>query len=94
MQRIEVRRIIGSGILALALLATGAVSPSSAQEPATGTGAQGGATTTDDTDEGGMDLGWIGLLGLAGLLGLRKRDDHHVTRVDTTTGTATGRTRV
>jgi MYXO-CTERM domain-containing protein len=27
-------------------------------------------------DDGGFDLGWLGLIGLAGLLGLRKRDNH------------------
>ena len=90
MQRNELRKIIASGILALALLATGA----QAQDPA-GTGVTGTTQTNDtDNDEGGMDLGWLGLLGLAGLLGLRKKDDHHVTRVDTTTGTGSTRTRV
>jgi hypothetical protein len=92
MQRIEYRRIIGSAILALTLLATGAVAPSVAQTPA-GTGAQGDATTVPDDDDG-MDLGWLGLLGLAGLLGLRRKDEHHVTRVDTTAGTGTSRARV
>jgi hypothetical protein len=29
-------------------------------------------------DEGGTNLGWIGLLGLAGLLGLRGRHEHHI----------------
>ena len=93
MQRIELRKSIASGILALALLATGA----RAQEPA-GAGAPGGtgtAQTVDtDNDDGGMDLGWLGLLGLAGLLGLRRKDDHHVTRVDTTAGTGSTRARV
>ena len=94
MQRTELRKLIASGILALALLATGA----QAQDPAgTGAGAGGtGTTQTGDTntDEGGMDLGWLGLLGLAGLLGLRRKDEHHVSRVDTTTGTGSTRARV
>ena len=35
------------------------------------------ATQNNNTnDDGGFDLGWLGLIGLAGLLGLRKRDDH------------------
>jgi MYXO-CTERM domain-containing protein len=88
MQRIEFRKIIASGILALALLATGA----QAQDPAAGT--TGTTQTQTDNDEGGMDMGWLGLLGLAGLLGLRKKDDHHVTRVDTTTGAGSTRARV
>lgn len=92
MQRNELRRLIGSSILALSLLATGAGAQGTAA-PATGT--QGDVQTTDDAnDEGGMDMGWLGLLGLAGLLGLRKKDDHHVTRVDTTTGTGSPRARV
>lgn len=90
MQRSELRKIIASGVLAFALVATGA----QAQDPA-GTGATGTVQTDDATDdEGGMDLGWLGLLGLAGLLGLRRKDDHHVTRVDTTTGTGSTRARV
>ncbi len=90
MQRTELRKLIASGILALALLATGA----QAQDPAgTGTGATT-TTQTDTSDDGGMDLGWLGLLGLAGLLGLRRKDDHHVTRVDTTAGTGSTRARV
>ena len=91
MQRNTLRRLIGSGILALALTASGA--QAQAGTGAAGTGTQG-TTETQNEDEGGMDLGWLGLLGLAGLLGLRKKDDHHVTRVDTTTGTGSSRTRV
>ena len=90
MQRNDIRRLIGSSILALALVSTGA----GAQATPAGTGAQGDAQTTTDNDDGGMDLGWLGLLGLAGLLGLRRKDDHHVTRVDTTTGTGSTRARV
>ena len=97
MQRNEIRRVIGSGILALAFLTMGAVTPSQAQTPPGGAAGTPGAQTTqtgDDNDDDGMDLGWIGLLGLAGLLGLRRKDDPHVTRVDTTTGTGTTRPRV
>ena len=86
MKGIELRRIVGSGILALALVATGV-------QAQAGTGVQGDATTAPVEDEGGFDMGWIGLLGLAGLLGLRRKDEHHVTRVDTTTGTGTSSTR-
>ncbi len=86
MQRNDLRKLIGTSILALSLLATSA--------GAQGTAATGDAQTTTDTDDGGMDLGWLGLLGLAGLLGLRKKDEHHVTRVDTTTGTGSPRARV
>ena len=92
MQRNAIRTLIGSSLLALTLLTTGA----GAQEPAGGAGGTGaqGTATTDNNDEGGMDLGWLGLLGLAGLLGLRRKDDHHVTRVDTTTGAGSARARV
>ena len=91
MQRSELRKIIASGVLALALVATTA----EAQDPApAGTGPTGTAQIDDTDDDGGMDLGWLGLLGLAGLLGLRRKDDHHVTRVDTTAGTGSTRTRV
>jgi MYXO-CTERM domain-containing protein len=89
MQRIELRKIIASGILALAL----AFLPTDAQAQA-GTGAQGDATTAPAEDDGGFDMGWLGLLGLAGLLGLRKKDDVHVTRVDSTAGTGSTRARV
>ena len=95
MNSIEIRRVMGSGLLALALSTTMAVAPVQAQTPAGGTtAAQTDARMDDNDDDDGMDLGWIGLLGLAGLLGLRRKDDHHVTRVDTTTGTGTTRPRV
>ena len=32
---------------------------------------------TTRTDDGGFDMGWLGLIGLAGLLALRRRDDAH-----------------
>ena len=89
MQRTELRKIIASGILALALafVATDA-------QAQTGAGVQGDATTVPADDDGGFDMGWLGLLGLAGLLGLRKKDDVHVTRVDSTTGPGAPRARV
>lgn len=75
MRHIEFRRIVTPGILALALLVTGAVSPSFAQvvqDPDV-------APLVDDDRDDDMDWGWLGLLGLAGLLGLKRRDsDHHV----------------
>ena len=86
MQRIEFRKVMASGILALALLATSAT----AQSGAPATGVQGDASTVPVDDDGGFDMGWLGLLGLAGLLGLRRKEEHHVTRVDTTTGTGAG----
>ena len=86
MKRIELRKIIASGILALALVATGV-------QAQAGSGVQGDATTAPADDDGGFDMGWLGLLGLAGLLGLRRKDEHHVTRVDTTTGTGSSSTR-
>ena len=86
MQRIKLRKLIASGILALAFSATGV--------QAQAAGVQGDATTVPADDDGGFDMGWLGLLGLAGLLGLRKKDDVHVTRVDTTTGPSTTRPRV
>ncbi len=92
MQSIDIRRVMGSAILALALSTTMAVAPVQAQTPGGTTAAQ--TDTRDDDDDDGMDLGWIGLLGLAGLLGLRRKDEHHVTRVDTTTGAGTPRPRV
>ena len=88
MQRIKLRKLIASGILALAFSATGV------QAQAAGSGVQGDATTVPADDDGGFDMGWLGLLGLAGLLGLRKKDEVHVTRVDTTTGPSTTRPRV
>ena len=91
MQRNTFRRLIGSGILALALTATGAQAQSGTGAAGTGTT---GTTETRSEDDGGMDLGWLGLLGLAGLAGLRRKDEHHVTRVDTTTGTGSTRARV
>lgn len=39
-------------------------------------------------DDGGPDLGWIGLLGLAGLLGLRRREVHRDVSRPATTHTA------
>lgn len=41
-----------------------------------------GEETTQPADDGGNDMGWIGLLGLAGLAGLAGRK-----RTDNTTGT-------
>jgi MYXO-CTERM domain-containing protein len=93
MQSTEIRRVMGSALLALALSTTMAVTPVHAQAPGATTAAQTG-TMDDNDDDDGMDLGWIGLLGLAGLLGLRRKDEHHVTRVDTTTGAGTTRPRV
>ena len=93
MNSTEIRRVMGSGLLALALSTTMAVSPVQAQTPA-GTAPAQTTDLNDDDDDDGMDLGWIGLLGLAGLLGLRRKDEHHVTRVDTTTGPGTTRPRV
>jgi MYXO-CTERM domain-containing protein len=57
------------GILALVLLGIGY--PAAAQ---TGAGDAGGYDRT--ADDGGPDLGWLGLIGLAGLLGLRRREPH------------------
>ena len=50
-------------------------------------GTSGGGTETADHDEGGFDLGWLGLLGLAGLLGLKRRNDHDHRTGTTHTGT-------
>ena len=95
MQSTEIRRVMGSSLLALALSMTFAATPVQAQTtPGATTAAQTDARLDDDDDDDGMDLGWIGLLGLAGLLGLRRKDEHHVTRVDTTTGPGTTRPRV
>jgi MYXO-CTERM domain-containing protein len=81
------RRLLGTAVLALSLLATGTVTPGHAQSTPAG-GAQGGSTTTtDNNDDGGMDMGWIGLLGLAVLLGMRRREPTRVDRVDTTAST-------
>ena len=81
MQRIEFRKWIWAGVLALFLSTAGAVSPVYAQAADDAT-----MQTTTDTDDDGTDWGWIGLLGLAGLLGLRRREHHveHHDRVDTT----------
>ena len=94
MNSIDIRRVMGSSVLALALSTTMAVTPVQAQATPGATTAAQTDNINDDDDDDGMDLGWIGLLGLAGLLGLRRKDEHHVTRVDTTTGTGTTRPRV
>jgi hypothetical protein len=86
MPHADARRLFGTAILSLSLLATAAVTPAIAQDA--GAGTQGGASTqTENNNDDGMDLGWIGLLGLAGLLGLRKREPVRVDRVDTTAST-------
>jgi MYXO-CTERM domain-containing protein len=91
MSRSTLRTTLGTATLALSLLATGGVERSFAQ---TGdTAARAGSSTQTDTDDDGMDLGWIGLLGLAGLLGLRRREAT-VTRVDRVDTTASTRPRV
>ena len=92
MTRSNLRTTLGTVTLALSLLATGAVEPGFAQTPAD-TGIRGSSTQTDDAEDDGMDLGWIGLLGLAGLLGLRRREPT-VTRVDRVDTTASTRPRV
>ena len=93
MSHAATRRIIGSAVLALGLLSTAAVSPSDAQTtPAAGT--EAGSSTRADTDEGGFDMGWLGLLGLLGLLGMRKRDTVRVDRVERVDTTASTRPRV
>jgi MYXO-CTERM domain-containing protein len=54
----------------------------SAYAQESGTGGTGGTAYGDTarTDDDGMDLGWIGLLGLGGLLGLRRREVHRDVR--------------
>ena len=89
MSRTDSRRILGTATLAFALLATAGVQTGFAQ---TDTAARSGSSTAPE-DDGGFDMGWIGLLGLAGLLGLRRREAV-VTRVDRVDTTASTRPRV
>ena len=88
MSRSTLRTTLGTATLALSLLATAGVERSFAQDTA-----RVGSSTQADTEDDGMDLGWIGLLGLAGLLGLRRREAT-VTRVDRVDTTASTRPRV
>ncbi|MGH7574955.1 MAG: WGxxGxxG family protein [Longimicrobiales bacterium] len=91
MRYLEIKRLLGSIVLALSLAVSGAALPAVAvaQEPA-----QPGVIEETEEVEGvqrgmqrgearGSNLGWLGLLGLLGLIGLRGRQ-HHATRVDTT----------
>ncbi len=93
MSRSTLRTTLGTATLALSLLATGAVEPGFAQTTPGDTGFRAGTTQTDNAEDDGMDLGWIGLLGLAGLLGLRRREPT-VTRVDRVDTAASTRARV
>ena len=64
------------GILLLTLSLGGAATlPVSAQN----NGDNRSGVENRRTDDGGFDLGWLGLIGLAGLIGLRRRDDAHGT---------------
>ena len=93
MSHAAARRVIGSAVLALGLLSTAAVSPSAAQNaPAAGT--EAGSSTQADNDEGGFDMGWLGLLGLLGLMGMRRREPVRVDRVERVDTTASTRPRV
>lgn len=63
------------GILVLALGVGGAATlPAAAQNPT-----DDRSVVSNRADDGGFDLGWLGLIGLAGLLALRRRDDSHST---------------
>lgn len=71
------KRIVQMGIMLGGLTALPALAQTTAPERDTTT-----TTRPDTREDGGFDLGWLGLLGLAGLLGLRR----HGHRTDTTTG--------
>ena len=77
--------VVPTGIVAVLL----SVAPMIAQEMQdTDAATPGNDSRRDhrvDTDEDGLDLGWLGLLGLVGLAGLMRRDRHDHTISDKTT---------
>lgn len=71
-------------ILSLMFLLTLGLAPVYAQTA-------GDGTYVAETEDDGMDFGWIGLLGLAGLLGLKKREPAYRDTTRTATNPTTGR---
>jgi len=85
MRRTFIGLVVAVSLAGAAISAQDARDTSPAPGSATGPSAPGGTATTRRDDDGGFDMGWLGLIGLAGLAGLMPKERKDRDTVATTT---------